>query len=125
MSYSYVDDLALLISSDMKDYGEALYDIREGLSRQAPSGEERLSLDEIRMDDEGIEVDIDLYREDELEDVFRYRIEEEGRTVYIFDHHSGSLILGDDPMAAAASERLEIGMLSDMDLEVDWSPEAP
>ena len=125
MSYSYVDDLGLLLSSSMKDYGETLYEIREGLSEQSPTGEERLSLDHVRRSDEGVEVDIDLYREDELDDVFRYRIDEEGRTVYIFDHHSGSLILGDDSMAAAASERLEPGMLSDRKLEESWGPEAP
>lgn len=124
-SYSFVDDTGLLISSERKDYFDFIYDLREGLASQTTGGEERLSLDHVRENDDDMQIDIELYNEEELDDVFRYVIEDENRAVYLFDHHSGSLLLGDGAMAATASEQIEPFLLSDPGLENNWSPEYP
>jgi len=121
-AYSYIDDTGLVIQSAKKDYDQKLYELREGISLQAD--EQRLSLDEIRREDEQFELDAILYEEDELGDVFRYRIDEENRSVYLFDHHSGSLLIGDSAMASSASEWIESDFLGGKILDEDsWHPD--
>ena len=106
--YKFKEDRGVLIDSEeIEDYFSFMYDLREGLASQADIGEERLSVQETRENDERLDLPKSLFREDELEDVFRYRIEDESRTAYLFDHHDGSILLGDRAMAATASESFE------------------
>ena len=101
-SYSY-RDIGVLIHEDYEGYNQTLEELREGLSDQA--AKEEISVPELRREDDWIDVPY-LEGEGELDDVFRYRIDDEfeSRAVYIFDHHQGKMVLGDSTMVACAGD---------------------
>ena len=92
-----------MITEEYQSYEETLEALREGLSDQAE--EEKLGIDELRENDDWIEVPL-LHEEEKLGEVLRYRIDDdiEQKAVYLFDHHKGKEIIGDSSMVAYAGD---------------------